>query len=746
MFIIPLSHESGEVQRLPYISIGIIILNVLLYIITAFTTPDSGQSSSEQESKLIRYILAHPDMDIPEETLRKLPAGPQSLIRQMKEGKSLTNPGAELDPGSEEPESPRTESAELKELDTYIAALGQADSEDFYKKYGYIPSQGRVFTLFSSMFIHAGIFHLLFNMFFLYLTGCKLEDLWGRIVYPIFYLLGGIAATLTHTLMFPQSQIPLVGASGAVAALMGAFMIRLYKTRIYFFYLLIMGFKPRRGTFMAPAYLMIPLWLLQQIWEALTSGNTGGGVAFWAHIGGFMFGAAVAALFKFTRFEEKFIAPAIERKTNLVDEFFSSGSKKLRENDVDGAVADLRKAARNDPDNAVIRIELSKAYHRQGKSKEAFSEFHRAMSLYIKQDDMESAVNDYLEMHSKFPQTMPETHTQTMTIIAEMEKREMYAEAATAYKNFSDHCQNSPETKECPESITALIRYGDICMTRLQQPKSAFKAYKTLLDVSNYLSNELQEELKSKAKEAVRAAQDETRKAVIVPKKEDIGKEEEIKTADSKPIETPKTENKVSEVPLGKRIKLAEPADTPKYKINTVAAFEANKVSGADAGLNLHRPSEPPVLFALIYFICVFELEQENQRKICADIFIAGKPRPYRIPASRVAFSEFLSSPSSNSIDNFRKFIIHIISQLSSVYIDKKTAEFLKTKKVQSFSSPNDVEIYEKKLWQQLIGELRSSCEKCGETYWVDSRKIPETGAKAKCKKCGEPVLFRRVT
>lgn len=71
-------------------------------------------------------------------------------------------------------------------------------------------------------------------MFFLYLTGCKLEDLWGRIVYPILYLSGGIAATLTHGFMFPQSQIPLVGASGAVAALMGAFMIRLYNTKIYF--------------------------------------------------------------------------------------------------------------------------------------------------------------------------------------------------------------------------------------------------------------------------------------------------------------------------------------------------------------------------------------------------------------------------------------------------------------------------------------------------------------------------------
>lgn len=738
MFIIPLSHESSEIQRFPYISIGIIILNVLLYVVTSVVAPDSGQKSAEQENKLLTYILTHPDKDIPEETVRKLSPASQSLIRQIREGKSLIGPGAESEPDSEESESPRTESAE--ELKQLTAAFEQAVSDDFYKKYGYIPNQGGFFALFSSMFLHAGIFHLLFNMFFLYLTGCKLEDLWGRIVYPIFYLTGGIAATMSHAFMFPQSQIPLAGASGAVAALMGAFMIRLYNTKIYFFYLLFLGFKPRRGTFTAPAYLMLTLWLLMQIWEALTSGNTGGGIAFWAHIGGFVFGALIALLFKFTRFEEKILAPAIERKTDLVDEFFSSGSKKLRENDVEGAAADLKRAARNDPDNALIRIELSKAFHRQGKSKEAFSEFHRAMSLYIKQDDMESAVNDYLEMHSMFPYAMPETHAQIMSIIEEMEKREMYAEAAGAYKNFFDHCQNRPDTKECPESVTALVRYGDICMTRLQQPKSAFKAYKTLLDASHYLSHELLDELKSKAKEAVRAAQEETRKTSVTPKKEEIGKEEVEEKENAS-----RAENQWPEIPLEKRIKLAEPADTPKYKINMISAFEANKVSPADAGLNLHRPSEPPILFEHIYFICVFELGQDNQQGLYADIFTAGKPRPYRIPASRTDFSRFLSSSSSNSTDNFRKFILHILSQPTSVYIDKKTAEFIKSKKVQIFSSLNELEAYEKKLWQQLVGELRSCCSKCGESYWVDGRKIPETGAKAKCKKCGEAVRFRRL-
>jgi membrane associated rhomboid family serine protease len=152
-----------------------------------------------------------------------------------------------------------------------------------------------LFTPLTSMFLHGGWLHLIGNMWFLWLFGNNVEDSMGRIRYLVFYLLSGLAAAATQTFMSPNSAIPMVGASGAISGVMGAYIVLYPRVRVHL--LIFLGFFITRAA--VPAYLMLGYWFLLQLLGGLPSlGQEGGGVAFWAHAGGFVAGAVLIQLFK----------------------------------------------------------------------------------------------------------------------------------------------------------------------------------------------------------------------------------------------------------------------------------------------------------------------------------------------------------------------------------------------------------------------------------------------------------------
>ena len=137
---------------------------------------------------------------------------------------------------------------------------------------------------------------------------------------------------------------------------------------------------------------------------------------------------------------------------------------------------------------------------------------------------------------------------------------------------------------------------------------------------------------------------------------------------------------------------------------------------------------------------------ESTQEAILADLFLKGQSRPYRIASNRIAYPKFFSNLQSNSFDNFRQFILYTLSNLDSVYVDQYTVKFLKTGKPWTFSSQEELAIYEKILWKQLRGAVRFVCEQCLEAYWIDGTKIPTDGAKTKCAKCGEFIFVKKTT
>ncbi len=153
-----------------------------------------------------------------------------------------------------------------------------------------VDGNGSYLTIFSSMFMHGGWMHLIGNMWFLWIFGDNVEDAMGPVRFVLFYLLCGVAAAAAQTATDPSSVIPMVGASGAIGGVMGAYALLYPRARILNWFFI--------TTVSVPAFIMLGYWVLIQFLGSFTQDGGGGGVAFWAHIGGFIAGAALVWVFR----------------------------------------------------------------------------------------------------------------------------------------------------------------------------------------------------------------------------------------------------------------------------------------------------------------------------------------------------------------------------------------------------------------------------------------------------------------
>ena len=171
----------------------------------------------------------------------------------------------------------------------------------FFLTYGMVPaavtSGGHELTVFTSMFLHGGFLHLLGNMLFLYIFGDNLEDVFGHVGFLAFYLISGIGAGLAHVYVDPGSTIPTVGASGAIAGVMGGYLLLFPRARvdILFIFIIIVRIIP------VPAWVMLGLWFALQLTNGVAADPSGGGVAYWAHAGGFLIGLVLTVPFWLAR-------------------------------------------------------------------------------------------------------------------------------------------------------------------------------------------------------------------------------------------------------------------------------------------------------------------------------------------------------------------------------------------------------------------------------------------------------------
>lgn len=184
---------------------------------------------------------------------------------------------------------------------------GNLDFETSIYTFGFIPARffemsqpateaGLIwpFTIVSSMFMHGGIGHILGNMLFLWIFGNNVEDALGTVRFILFYLACGAAAALAQAWINPTSTIPMVGASGAISGVLGSYLLLYPLKRVHVIIPAIVIFY----RMIVPAYFLLLIYFAMQVAFAFLSDTSGGGVAFWAHIGGFVAGVILTPLLK----------------------------------------------------------------------------------------------------------------------------------------------------------------------------------------------------------------------------------------------------------------------------------------------------------------------------------------------------------------------------------------------------------------------------------------------------------------
>jgi membrane associated rhomboid family serine protease len=192
-----------------------------------------------------------------------------------------------------------------KRLDAFIQMYGVVPVKYFYEGFDfgggnvhYFTTAERIVPLFTSMFLHGGWLHLIGNMLYLWIFGDNVEDRMGHLRYVFFYILCGLAASAAHILTNQRSPVPTVGASGAIAGVLGAYLMLYPRARV----IVLIPIFVFMEVVQLPAVFVLGFWFVMQLFQgtlSLAAASTAtGGVAWWAHIGGFVFGMLMIQIFK----------------------------------------------------------------------------------------------------------------------------------------------------------------------------------------------------------------------------------------------------------------------------------------------------------------------------------------------------------------------------------------------------------------------------------------------------------------
>ncbi|MDD3626513.1 MAG: rhomboid family intramembrane serine protease [bacterium] len=381
-FLFPIGNDIS-VRRLPRITLAIIILNVLIFLL--FSLPANvrlNNRSTELRHRMNDILMRYFNEECRQGKYEYSNNGLNKFVSDFENGEILDSDNPDY-------------YSYLQMKYEYNALINR----NINYKFGYIPARPTPITIISHMFLHGGFMHLLGNMWFLWLVGISLEDRWGRWYYLIFYLLSGIFAVTIYGFATAMKTIPLIGASGAIAGLMGAFMVRFYNSKIRYFWFFLLFIKPYWGIFEITSWFAMGLWFLNQVLQqTLFSGKSH--VAFLAHIYGFIFGVGVALILKYTGIEDKFIKETVlkEKSKDKHNPLVAEAQDSVDNGNYREAIEKLEKAIVLNPDNIPARLKVMDLYEQYERDKfKSFEHFIKLLNVFIKKND---AVNFMLQFEN----------------------------------------------------------------------------------------------------------------------------------------------------------------------------------------------------------------------------------------------------------------------------------------------------------------------------------------------------------
>jgi membrane associated rhomboid family serine protease len=463
MFV-PIRHENMEARRWPVITIGLIVLNTVIFLMTNATMNKESPELGSTKAHIILLAAAHPELTMSD--------AERQVVEDFKkdnpaEWAHLQSPMHDLVDGWDAKMRLKEDPHDLQaEMDSLGAKYAELATGSVLERYAFVPAHPKAISYLTANFLHGGWLHLIGNMWFLWLAGFVLEDVWGRPLYLAFYLIGGAAALQFHAWTNPSSLIPCVGASGAVAALMGAFLTRFPKMKIEMLW--IVGFF-RTYRFQASAYWLLPLWVLAEVFYGALFGKMSG-VAHWAHVGGFVFGALGAFALRQTGFENRVNEKVEKELTWTCDPEIDRAHKLMEIGQLDEAVAAAQKHLAARP-NSIDGWNILRQVHWRRNEIPAYREATaKTCELQLRANNPEGAWQDYEDFKNTGGETLPAAPW--LELCRLLEERENYERALRELEGL---IKTYP--KERP-ALMAQLAAARICLKRLNRPEDALKFYK----------------------------------------------------------------------------------------------------------------------------------------------------------------------------------------------------------------------------------------------------------------------------
>ena len=462
--LIPLRHENMQGRRWPVITIGLIVLNTLIFLGTHWKMDEQAPELGEVRTHIVLLAAMHPELNIHGKALdlvttvqTKNPALWKQAQNQNRDIHDAWDARVRIQ-ADEHPE------AMQEEMDSLSARYETLDSTSLLFKYAFIPVHPTAMSYVTANFLHGGWLHLIGNMWFLWLAGGILEDTWGRIVYPAFYLIAGMLALQVHALVNAGSLTPTIGASGAIAGLMGAFLVRFPTVKIEMGWLLMFKFY----RFKAAAYWLLPLWLLMEVFYGSLFGQSSG-VAHWAHIGGFIFGGLIALGVRASGLEQ-IAEKGIQEKISWVSHpLLAEANEQLEKGQLDAAESNLKALLLEKPDSVEAYRMLQNIYWRKNDVPAHRSALEKVLTLELKANDHAGAWLTYQDFKNAGAEKL--SASLWLDLCRQLETQPDVDRAAAEYQELA---QAYPTEKQ---GLLAQMAVGRILLKRLNRPADALRCY-----------------------------------------------------------------------------------------------------------------------------------------------------------------------------------------------------------------------------------------------------------------------------
>jgi membrane associated rhomboid family serine protease len=459
---VPLGNERSTVRRLPWVTFSIMAGCVVIYYVTLPGTVQQDREWMQTRTKLEEFLKSNPPVMLDEGVRKKLKEGGVRSKEEMDEIERELRKDTDIEYRAKQWLKGSDAISMLAEFDKKYSDYKAASEAHLYFKFGVAPNGNwKAYQLITAIFLHGSTLHLMGNMLFFFAVGFSLEDLWGRGTFLGFYLLAGIAACLPD--IISPGPLASIGASGAISATMGAFLIRLYNTRVKIGWVtltlgipfIIFGKKPF-GVVNVRAYVYLPFYFISNFlpWYFINKAGMVSTTGYAAHLAGFVFGVAFALFMKATKAEETYINPKIEAKVSFsAAPAVTQAIEMLDRGEIVFAERKLKSHLVKNPSDLEAIMAMIQVYEKTGNYEKLNGMYGRLIRYHLDKQDKEAALYAYDNLLSSLPDTNLEVRIPArdwLAVCEYLKESEMFREATVEYERLVKACPSDPLTlKAC---------------------------------------------------------------------------------------------------------------------------------------------------------------------------------------------------------------------------------------------------------------------------------------------------------